>query len=647
MIDDGTRGVFVRRPPPPPDLEIPAEGVDPWFEVGPGMKMELRGITEAGNFAPVAIARQIRILGEAPLPPAPLTRLADLLSGSYDCQRVALRGVLQDLRMFRWPEDQVRFSLATPDGRCEIISRDEPPPDAPPLIDAEVEIEGVCYSFFNPRGELVGVRLHIPDTGAIRVIVPAPPDPFDVPEVSLRNLRSFSVNPRPLNRRKFSGIVTLCRPGEFLYVQTEDRGVKVQTRQQGVLVPGTRVDVSGFIETQSQFAEFHDAVFEITGAEKVPEAIPIDLDDVTGDFDGNVTRNLLDVDGRLVTLSGRLIQIERSAPFTRLYVESDGAVLSAEYHDPDGGKLEIPPGSDLELTGICKVELSSSWPAREIPRVTGFQLLLRTPSDISITRKASWWTPYNLWKVLTGLFAITITALVWALMLRRKVEQERDARREEGRAGEAAKLEFAATIRERERLAADLHDTLEQALTGVAFQLETLNRLRGQPVERSERHLAFARQILARSREDVRRSVWNLRANILEGRMLREALEFIAQGLAEGSDIEITIAGTGEEVALPDLIGGNLLMLSKESITNALKHSDATRINMIVDYLPGVVILTIEDNGRGFDPSLAAGPQSGHFGLQGMRERTLRIGGTLDIDSTPGRGTRISMRVEL
>jgi len=234
---------------------------------------------------------------------------------------------------------------------------------------------------------------------------------------------------------------------------------------------------------------------------------------------------------------------------------------------------------------------------------------------------------------------------MWALYLRRRVDQERSALAAGERASEAASAEFAATIRERERLAADLHDTLEQALTGVAFQLETMNRLREHPPEMSHRHLFLARQILSGSREDVRRSVWNLRSNVLEGRLLREALEFIASGLVEGSGIAITTGGTGDEEELPDLIAGNLLMLAKESITNALKHSAPTAIHLDVNYEPGRVTLIVKDDGCGFNIEKAKGPHQGHFGLQGMRERALRLGGELEIMSQPGQGTQVVIRV--
>lgn len=647
ILDDGTRGVFVQRHPGVRLANSAPAADDPIVMLAAGMRVTVAGTTGAGQFAPRIEARSLRILGTAPLPPAKPVILTELLTGIYDCQRVALRGVLQDAGGRHWFDRRSRLVLATLEGRCEIILAQTTVPENVSLVDAEVGVEGVCCTFFTPRGELAGIRLHINSLDEIKVLVPAPVDPFAVPEISIATLRPFSIVPQSLHRRQLHGTVTLSRPGEFFYLQNGSRGVRVYTQQPDTLPVGTGVVVSGFIEFQHPFAEVSQAVFRVVDRAERIVPIPITRQQVLGNFSGYQTTAAVDVDGSLVMLDGRLLQMEPMEHGTRLFVQSGGAVTAAEIgSEMSAGPLSmLRQGSEVRLTGVCATELSSSWPAQDIPRITGFRLLLRTPDDIVVTHLASWWTAEHLWKALTGLFAVFVLALIWALYLRRKVDQERSALVAKEHASEAARAEFAATIRERERLAADLHDTLEQALTGVAFQLETMNRLREHPPELSHRHLFLARQILSGSREDVRRSVWNLRSNVLEGRLLREALEYIASGLVEGSGIAVTTGGTGEENELPDLIAGNLLMLAKECITNALKHSSPTLIHLDVDYEPDLVTLTVTDDGCGFDLEQAKGPHQGHFGLQGMRERSLRLGGDLEINSSPGGGTKVIIRV--
>lgn len=644
VIDDGTRGVFVNdgqaktsqgtlvSSPAPPQLRA-------------GMQVEVTGVTHPGRFAPQIEAREVRVLGSSPLPAARSVTLNELLSGRYDCQRVALRGVVQDAGIRR---DLTRFSLATLEGRCEVNSLSDLAP-LTPLIDAEVIVRGVCFTFFNPRAELAGVWLRIASADDIEVLTPAPPDPYAVPELDPRNLRPFSLSEPPLHRRLTRGTVTLCRPGEFIYIQDGDRGVRIQTQQDAALLPGTQVLVSGFVEMRHQYAELREALIRPTGHAALPAPQPLTQAALRQTFEGYFPRGAADLDGRLVSLPGRLLQIESTDTGHRIYVETEGAVRSAELggHTAGDALAALRLGSEVKLTGVCVTELSSAWPAQDVPRITGYRLLLRDIADIAVIQPASWWTAQRLWKVLAVVFATLLLALCWALFLRRRVERERQAKLEQEREREAAEVEFEATTRERERLAADLHDTLEQALTGVAFQLEALHRLREQPPERSDRHLGLARQMLARSREEVRRSVWNLRANALEGRMLREALLFIAEGLTEGQDIVITSGGTGEEEALPDLIAGNLLMLAKEGITNALKHAAPRALQLTVDYAPDRVTLTVTDDGVGFVPEAAAGPHQGHFGLQGMRERARRLGAEFEITSAPGHGTKVQIKVPI
>jgi len=236
-------------------------------------------------------------------------------------------------------------------------------------------------------------------------------------------------------------------------------------------------------------------------------------------------------------------------------------------------------------------------------------------------------------------------ALAWAWLLRRRVGQRSAELAAEIGARRNAAVEFDATLRERKRLAADLHDTLEQALTGLALQLEAVDLFHQNEPERSTHHLHLARQFLARSREDVRRSVWNLRAQGLEGRTLLEALQSMMSILTASQSVQTRCEHEGETVPLPDFIAGNLLLLAQEAMTNALKHANPKTISAKVVFGTEQISISVVDDGAGFDVAHAPGLQEGHFGLQGMRERVKRLGGRLEIESSPGRGTRIAAHV--
>jgi signal transduction histidine kinase len=204
-----------------------------------------------------------------------------------------------------------------------------------------------------------------------------------------------------------------------------------------------------------------------------------------------------------------------------------------------------------------------------------------------------------------------------------------------------AAVEFESTLRERSRLAADLHDTLEQSLTGLALQLEASEALRAREADRSQQHMTLAKQVLDRSREDLRRSIWNLHTNPLEAANLTEALREIAANRSAGLGLRIVVQTQGATRPLPDFVAGNLLLLVQEGITNAIKHAQPTQIRLELEFAPKAVSIAIVDDGQGFDVDQAAGPKEGHFGLQGMRERIKRLGGHLRVESRRGHGTRV------
>jgi signal transduction histidine kinase len=261
--------------------------------------------------------------------------------------------------------------------------------------------------------------------------------------------------------------------------------------------------------------------------------------------------------------------------------------------------------------------------------------------DIEVIRRAPWWTAARLWTALAVAIAVLAGAVLWIALLRRTVARRSQQLAAEIEARHGAAVEFEATLRERTRLAADLHDTLEQSLTGLAFQLEAGEALIETNLDRSRRHLGLGQQLLSRSREDLRRSIWNLRSTALDEGSLVDTLHRVAVNRANGTAVTINVESEGEERSIPDVVAGNLLLLGQEAITNALKHGKPAGITLRLTFAAECLALQIEDDGRGFDLQTVAGPAGGHFGLQGMRERIKRLGGKLAIESSPGNGTRI------
>jgi signal transduction histidine kinase len=147
--------------------------------------------------------------------------------------------------------------------------------------------------------------------------------------------------------------------------------------------------------------------------------------------------------------------------------------------------------------------------------------------------------------------------------------------------------------------------------------------------------------------EELRGSVWALRTMPVAGRSFAESLEAIARQTGHGHAEHIAVRTAGEAFEVPQFVAGNLLLVAQEAIHNSLAHADAGQIDVEAsfDAAAGTVELTVVDDGTGFTPGIESGPDQGHFGLTGMRERIDRLGGEFSIDSRPGAGTTVRAKV--
>jgi signal transduction histidine kinase len=210
-----------------------------------------------------------------------------------------------------------------------------------------------------------------------------------------------------------------------------------------------------------------------------------------------------------------------------------------------------------------------------------------------------------------------------------------------------SEVQFKAVLTERTRLAQELHDTVEQTLTGIALQLNTASKLHDRSPENSLRHLELARSLMAKSQVEVRQSVWDLRSRALEQFDLATALTEGARQITSETNVQVHFETKGEPRSLPEVVEENLLRIGQEALANIAKHSGATSVNIELQFERQQVSLQIKDNGIGFDREKAAGPGEGHFGLLGMSERVKRIGGRFILSSKLEEGTLVRVEIPL
>lgn len=204
----------------------------------------------------------------------------------------------------------------------------------------------------------------------------------------------------------------------------------------------------------------------------------------------------------------------------------------------------------------------------------------------------------------------------------------------------SAESRESAVMAERNRLARDIHDTLAQGFTGVIVQLEAASEARSKnlPAE-TDAHLQRASELARESLNEARRSVRALRPLALENKDLMAALDVLFTKMTAGTTLKATFSVAGQVKKLPAEWDENLLRISQEVLTNALRHAHASHFSVSLAFADEMLSLSLRDDGRGFDPAT----RHDGFGLLGIKERVEVMGGNVTIESGSGEGTKIAI----
>jgi signal transduction histidine kinase len=607
--------------------------------LGVGKTVLIEGVTDQGEYARQILPVSIRQTGVAALPVPLRISPEQLIAGSEDGQWVALEGVIQKVQVLA---DRTVCWLMV-DGVISLITlHGEAGRNLPPLVDARVRAVGAFAPDFNNRSEAVLPKIISSSPDCIQVIQPPPADPFARPPVPLNRLRAFSPVVSLFHRKVTSGVVTFVRPGEFFFLRDGSRSIRVLSDAVD-LKPGWRVDVAGFIAVSQHLAALKNGIVRKTGEEKPPPPETITARELlrSASWQSPKSTSSSDLSGHTVTLRGRISRVDRSPRLVPVvvWIEADGVVFSVFLPPgkPSGGMLaeKWQPGAEVKLTGACELIFSGQPDPRGLYDPDGFHVWLASRDDLIVTRPAPWWTPRRLTIALSGTGLAALLAVGGVAMLRSQVKRQVDVISRE--------LETNAVASERERLARDLHDTLEQQLTGVAMQLESLAKSPHSQSPGFLNRLSLASRMVQHSREEARRSVWDLRNRVLENHGFAAALESLATSVAIDGGPHVSTRITGSRANLPSSITYQLLRMAQEALANALKHAHAENILISLDMSAHQYVLVISDDGVGFDASLAAPPGPPHFGLIGMRERAAKIGASLEITSQSGSGTTVTI----
>jgi signal transduction histidine kinase len=242
------------------------------------------------------------------------------------------------------------------------------------------------------------------------------------------------------------------------------------------------------------------------------------------------------------------------------------------------------------------------------------------------------------------LFGLTF---VFVLLSMNSMVAERQSREKLAIANEklrqyALQIEDQATLQERNRIARDIHDSLGHSLTALNIQLETALKLWQSNPDKAKEFLTRSKQLGSQALQEVRQSVATLRSDPIQGRSLPDLIIALADDFQRATGI-IPVCNLQIKCPLPAELHMAIYRIVQESLTNIYKYASATAIQIELQETTDELLLSVQDNGQGFNVEA----NTIGFGLQGMRERTLALGGQLVVDSQPGNGCRITARFPL
>ncbi len=195
-------------------------------------------------------------------------------------------------------------------------------------------------------------------------------------------------------------------------------------------------------------------------------------------------------------------------------------------------------------------------------------------------------------------------------------------------------------LAERTRIARELHDTLIQGLSSITMQMQALsNRMAASPQKLTLDDIIHDAGTCLK---EARKSLWGLRSPSSAGE-LSARLAAMARRITEGHPVRLHLDLDPHFDPVPVELESHLLSIAQEALLNAVLHASAGAIEVVARRLPERITLLVADDGRGF--SADAPPPPGHYGLLGIRERVAELGGELELESEPGRGTKLRVAV--
>lgn len=613
FVQDATAGSYVE-----------ARSLLPHMKIRAGDRLRIDGATRRGGFFSDIVAKKIDVLGNEPLPAPRLLKEDELLAPSVDSQWLELPAVV--IGVENDGLGQTLSLVLEVHGwklKAEVPRDENSEQNVAKLMQRAVRFRGVAGTVFNQQMQMVDRFFYVPSIDQIK-----PTDALSLmaaaPLRATSDLLRYDDAVHTVVR--VEGVVTHATEREF-YLRDGSGSVLVQKPQTKTVRPGDRVRAEGFAAIAPFRPMLRARTVAVLGHTELPIPHPLDLNNQ-----------------KLPLLQAELVTLEADFLTRR---DSPGEVLlqcckgDRYFEGTLSGSGIVPKslvrGDHVRLTGIC--ELTTTRPMPRPDWVDGFRLRLLESAGIEILHHPPWWTLQRLMIALGVAATLACGFLGWIWMLRRRVAEQTEII--------GAQFQREAIQGERQRIARELHDTVEQGLSGLSMQLGSISgeisRRTPSKIEETIEHveamLNLAQKLLHYCRKEARISIHDLRCIELEQRGLPGALRELLPSIAQQSGAKFDLVVSGDPHPLETTVENHLLRIAQESVANCAQHAAPSEIAVGLHYTSSDVTLEIRDNGCGFPPT--APPPEGHFGILGIRERAKKIRAKLAIESAPGNGTTV------
>lgn len=609
-------------------LQDGSGGIQLNYKQGPGPKVGdlilAHGRLSRGTFSPLIEDARFERLGSGQLPKSTYASGGGLLNGSFNCEWIETDGWIRAAEIV----DSDTLVAVLDSGASRISFRVSNVRDIDPtsIIAAKARVRGVASPIRSRGlgGQLVEVQVLVPRMEDIYFSQRETESPWvDLP-TPLKTAFKYHPGQTRGDRLLVRGKVVQVGDG-MAWLHDGDAGLAIRGKDVGSLRLGDQVLAVGFRDLENFLPVLSDVLVRTDSGPEIalrPKELPA----------WELQNGLHHADH--VSVSGYLLdRIEAPAGEGRrnlvLALQYPRGMFTAELRSGSGAALPVlEPGCLLRVVGICLVRTDAAGDP------LGFKMELPDAASITVLEPAPFFTVRRMLILLSLMLGVLLAAAVAGFYLARRNASLR-----------AEVRERQAVASERGRLARDLHDTLEQGLTGIQLQIHGIGLSLKEPPPQIRDRLSAMRQMVLQCHTEVRQSIWDLRAETLDHFDLGEALLRMAQSLFLGSGIRLDFSQQRGPTKIPGLISDNLLRIGQEAMTNVLKHSRAGMIEIKLIETAQTVSLNVNDDGSGFTERVVHERADGHFGLVGMKERAQRIGGKLSIGDRPGGGTLVHIEV--